>query len=83
MVVRVVELAIKVPVVLGLGMYRGGNRYRLVFETLADRVDLPRGDRGRALDECIARYAARLEHHARRMPFNWFNFYDFWSGHER
>ena len=25
-----------------------------------------------------ARYAARLEHHARLDPYNWFNFYDFW-----
>ena len=24
-------------------------------------------------------YAERLEHHARRAPDNWFNFYDFWA----
>ena len=27
----------------------------------------------------IRRYAARLEHHARNAPYNWFNFYDFWG----
>jgi len=70
---------LKVPVVLCLGMYRGGNRYDLVFETLADQVALPRIDRNAALDEYIGHYAARLEHYLREAPCNWFNFYDFWQ----
>ena len=70
---------LKVPVVLCLGMYRGGNRYDLVFETLAEQVDLPRTDRNAALDAYIRRYAERLEHHLREAPCNWFNFYDFWQ----
>ncbi|MDE2271630.1 MAG: acyltransferase [Xanthomonadaceae bacterium] len=70
---------LKVPVVLCLGMYRGGNRYDLVFESLAEQVDLPRTGRHAALDAYIARYAARLEHHLRAAPCNWFNFYDFWQ----
>ena len=68
-----------VPVVLCQGLYLGGNRYRVVFELFADRVVLPRKDRAAALDALIARYAARLEHHARLAPCNWFNFYDFWD----
>ena len=70
---------LKVPVVLALGMYRGGNRYDLVFETLAETVELPRADRNHALDAYIRHYAARLEHHVRAAPYNWFNFYDFWQ----
>jgi predicted LPLAT superfamily acyltransferase len=70
---------LKVPVVLCLGLYRGGNRYDLVFETLAEQVELPRASRNAALDACIHRYAARLEHHLRDAPYNWFNFYDFWQ----
>jgi predicted LPLAT superfamily acyltransferase len=69
---------LKVPVVLCLGLYRGGNRYDLVFETLAEQVELPRVGRGPALDAYIVRYAERLEHHLRTAPYNWFNFYDFW-----
>jgi predicted LPLAT superfamily acyltransferase len=46
------------------------------FENL---IDLPRGAREEALHACVARYAARLEHHCRLAPYNWFNFYDFWS----
>lgn len=70
--------ALGLPVLLCLGIYRGGNHYDLVFEQLADRVVLPRGDREAALDGYIRRYASRLEHYTRDAPYNWFNFYDFW-----
>ncbi|GAB2554140.1 LpxL/LpxP family acyltransferase [Rhodanobacter koreensis] len=70
---------LQVPVVLCFGLYLGGNRYRLIFEPLADRVEIPRQQRGPALDAMIARYAQRLEHYVHVAPYNWFNFYDFWQ----
>ncbi len=69
---------LRLPVVLGFGLYRGGNRYQLAFEPFSDGIDLPRRGRDEALATLIAGYAARLEHHARQAPYNWFNFYDFW-----
>jgi predicted LPLAT superfamily acyltransferase len=71
--------SLKVPVVLCFGLYLGGRRYRLVFEPLADQVEIPRHNRGPALDALIARYAQRLEHYVHVAPYNWFNFYDFWQ----
>lgn len=71
--------ALQAPVMLCFGLYLGGNRYRLVFEPVAERVVIPRAERAAALDALIAHYAARLEHHARLAPTNWFNFYDFWQ----
>jgi predicted LPLAT superfamily acyltransferase len=70
---------LRVPVVLCFGLYLGGNRYRLVFEAFAERVDVPRQDRAQALDAVIARYAGRVEHYIHQAPYNWFNFYDFWQ----
>ncbi|MBT2119459.1 acyltransferase [Dyella sp. LX-66] len=70
---------LRVPVVLCFGLYLGGNRYRLVFEAFADRVDIPRPGRAQALDAVIARYAQRVEHYIHAAPYNWFNFYDFWQ----
>jgi predicted LPLAT superfamily acyltransferase len=67
------------PVLLCFGLYRGGNRYELHFEHFAERIEIPRSERNARLDEWLARYAARLEHHARLDPYNWFNFYDFWK----
>jgi predicted LPLAT superfamily acyltransferase len=71
--------ALRCPVLLVFGVYRGANRYELFCEPFAERVILPRGDRERALKEYVQRYAARLEHFARLDPFNWFNVYDFWN----
>ena len=67
------------PVMLCFGLYLGGNRYRLVFEPVADRVVIARCNRGPALDALITAYAQRLEHYVRLAPYNWFNFYDFWQ----
>jgi len=65
------------PLLLMLGIYRGGNRYDIHFELLFDfsRPDLERGE---AVQQAQAQYVSRLEHYCRTYPFNWFNFYDFW-----
>jgi len=73
-----VASVLQVPVVLCFGLYMGGNRYKLIFEAMADRVEIPRANRAHALDQLISRYAQRLEHYAHVAPYNWFNFYDFW-----
>ncbi|TBR36546.1 MULTISPECIES: acyltransferase [Dyella] len=70
---------LRVPVLLCFGLYLGGNRYKLIFEAFAERVEIPRQTRNEALDAVIARYAARVEHYMHVAPYNWFNFYDFWQ----
>lgn len=74
-----IAAALKVPVALAFGLYRGGNRYDLHFELFDIPPDLPRSRRRAMLDELVARYAQRLEHYVRMAPYNWFNFYDFWN----
>jgi predicted LPLAT superfamily acyltransferase len=74
-----IAAVLHVPVVLAFGLYRGGNRYELAFETFSDGLQIPRGERTGALAALIQRYATRLEHYARLAPYNWFNFYDFWD----
>lgn len=71
--------ALKVPVVLCFGLYRGGNRYDLHFELFAETVRMERTDRQASLNAIIQRFADRLAHYARSAPYNWFNFYDFWQ----
>jgi len=76
------------PVVFIVGLYRGGNRYEIHYEDLYDFSSeaLPdvSPDRRTAainasIDDAIDRYVARLEHYCRQAPYNWFNFYDYWS----
>jgi predicted LPLAT superfamily acyltransferase len=71
--------ALKVPVVLCFGLYRGGNRYDLHFELFAETVRMERSDRQASLNAIVQRFADRLAHYARSAPYNWFNFYDFWQ----
>ena len=68
----------KRPILFMTGLYRGGNRYDIHFEELADFSNL--GSRGRniAVNEAIARYALLLEKYCHHAPYNWFNFFDFW-----
>ena len=67
------------PVLFMTGLYLGGNRYRIHFETLADFSQIPTGQRATAIQTAIARYAALLDQHCRETPYNWFNFFDFWQ----
>lgn len=71
--------ALKAPVLLCFGLYRGGNRYDIHFEPLTPALDVARGRRDEATAELTRRYAERLEHYTRLAPYNWFNFYDYWQ----
>jgi predicted LPLAT superfamily acyltransferase len=72
--------ALRCPVIFMTGLYRGGNRYHVVFRPLADFSELSRNAREAAVRGAIERYVALLEEACRRDPYNWFNFYDFWQG---
>ncbi|MDR3439084.1 glycosyltransferase [Telmatospirillum sp.] len=58
---------------------KDGKNWRLTMEPFAERIDLPRRYRDRALQDYTARYGARLEDYARQSPFQWYNFFDFWA----
>ena len=74
---------LRCPVSLVFGLYRAPHRYDLYCERFADQIELPRRDRASALARYAAAYAARVEHHARQAPENWFNFFDFWQPHAK
>jgi predicted LPLAT superfamily acyltransferase len=62
------------------GLYRGGARYDIQFDLLADfgeRVTDP-AERERRIRAAVEAYVARLETICRAYPYNWFNFHDFW-----
>lgn len=59
--------------------YRGGNRYDVRFDVIADFSATPADQRDAAIDAALTRYAALLEQQCRVAPYNWFNFYDFWA----
>ncbi len=70
--------AARAPVVLTFGLYEAPLCYRFVAEP-PRRIELPRHGREQALEAQVRWYASRLEDYARRFPYQWFNFYDFWA----
>jgi predicted LPLAT superfamily acyltransferase len=75
----IMAAALKIPVILFFGLYRGENKYEIHFEKLSDKVDLSRENRNQDIQKWVQLYADRLEFFTRKAPFNWFNFYDFWG----
>lgn len=67
------------PVLLMVGVRTGKRSYEIRVERLADRLEFSRHDRKQKIDEFCQQFAARLEAHCVQTPFQWFNFYDFWS----
>jgi predicted LPLAT superfamily acyltransferase len=65
--------------VYALFCLREGRRYKLDVWKLADRVTLPRQGRAAALDACPRAFARLLEDYALKYPYQWYNFFDFWS----
>ncbi len=71
--------ALRVPVILCFGLYRGGRDYQVSFELMTEGLTGSRRERRDVITRSIRHYAGRLEHHATLAPYNWFNFYDFWA----
>jgi predicted LPLAT superfamily acyltransferase len=60
------------------GLYRGGNRYEVVFKPLVDFRAVEPTSREAAIRDGVLAYVSELENQARLAPYNWFNFHDFW-----
>ncbi len=69
---------LRCPVFFMAGLYRGANRYHVVFERVADFSEAAAGTRSAAVRTAVDRYAAALDRYCRSDPYNWFNFFDFW-----
>jgi len=67
----------QVPVYLFFALHKGGRKYEIIFEPFVTGPVNARSDE--ELRSLVTRYAARVEHHCRAAPYNWFNFYDFWN----
>jgi hypothetical protein len=66
-----------------VGLYRGGNRYHVVFAPVADFSAVTTQSREAAVQAAVESYAALLDRYCRSDPFDWFNFFDFWRRPER
>lgn len=68
-----------IPIIVFFGIYLGGNRYKVSFELLADKVILNRKTRQQDIQAYTQKYVDILEKQMLETPYNWFNFYDYWQ----
>ena len=73
-------LLLRRRVIFMVGLFLGGRRYDVRFETLADFREPPADPAARELliRQTLHLYVARLEALCHEAPYNWFNFYDYW-----
>ena len=73
-------MLLKRRVIFMVGLFLGGRRYDVRFETLADFRQPPADPAAREqlIRQALHAYVARMESLCREAPFNWFNFYDYW-----
>ena len=67
------------PMIFMAGLHHGGRRYELRFVPLADFTQVTAANRDALVQEAMQRYVAILESLCREVPYNWFNFFDFWA----
>ena len=70
---------LNVPIVACFGLYCGGNKYQIHFETIPLKTVTRRREREQAIAQAIQTYCQRIEYYLSLQPYNWFNFYDFWN----
>lgn len=73
-----IAAAAKVPIILTFAFKEDDGTYRFIAEA-PHSVELRREQRSHDLDQHAQWYLSRVEHYARKYPFQWFNFYDFWA----
>lgn len=68
------------PIYLVFGLYEAPNRYDLFCEPFVEELTLSRRERMKQVQAVAQKYAEAVERYARKSPYCWFNFYDFWEG---
>ncbi|MBF0263676.1 MAG: lipid A biosynthesis acyltransferase [Gammaproteobacteria bacterium] len=70
---------LKAPVILCFALHREANKYDIYFHLLSEKVELHRNNREEQIQKLMQQYVNTIEQHCIDYPYNWFNFYDFWS----
>ena len=67
------------PVMQMVGLRVDSRRYEITATLLSEGVKLSRGERRAHINSMVERFARTLEILCLRAPYQWFNYYDFWS----
>lgn len=71
--------ALQCPVFCFFALRTGYHHYQSYTIKIADKFDISRKNREQQLIVYAQQYASILEEYARKYPYHWFNFFDFWQ----
>lgn len=75
-------VALGCPVGIALCLRIADSHYQTVFRPLRAAGRVPRSERDKATRELLEKYVASLEAYCQALPYEWFNFYEFWAERE-
>jgi predicted LPLAT superfamily acyltransferase len=75
----VVASLLECPTFFVAGIRTGRRAYDSVVQFVTEKVTLDRNRRDTDIQKYVAKYAVFLEQLCCEYPYQWFNFYDFWS----
>ena len=67
------------PILMMTALRSEEGRYEVFIETLAEGTRVSRRERKQHVETLVRRYATLLERHCVEAPYQWFNFFDYWS----
>ncbi len=67
------------PIAVFFPVFEGGDRYRILFDVIGKIPRVARSERNEVLQQFAQKYADKLAVCVRSHPYNWFNFYPYWS----
>ncbi|MCF6765866.1 acyltransferase [Thiotrichales bacterium 19S3-7] len=70
---------LKSPTYMMLCMKKQHQRFEIIYEKLAEFVDLSRKNRKVNFSYYVQKYSDFLTNYCEQYPYQWFNFYDFWA----
>ena len=73
-------VAMRCPIVLPFVFKESLNRYHIYTEELSVNTSLPRNKQAQDLAQ---RFADKLTYHVQAHPYDWFNFFPFWSDEKK
>jgi len=74
----ILALLLKCPV-FTLFCLKERRKQVIYFDHFSDSFDIPRKQRMAVIQQCVEKFADRLEYYCLKEPLQWFNFYDFWQ----
>ena len=72
-------IVLQVPIIMCAGVYTGKGHYELHFDIISEKFAASRRERNAVIETALRKYVGNLEFFCQHYPYNWFNFYSYWS----